>query len=122
MLQDIQANNKVEIAGEVFSDFSFNHEVYGEAFYSFTLKVPRLSDASDFIQVTASERLLCGMNIAIGNIIYITGQYRSYNNYSPEGNKLILTVFAKDILPLTELNEKSVNTIFLNVFVLKEQI
>ncbi len=122
MLQDLGTNNKVEVAGTVTSEMTFNHEVYGESFFSFMLKVPRLSDVSDYIMVTASERLLMGQEYKIGSLLYITGQYRSYNNFAPEGNKLILTVFAKDILPLTELSEKSVNNIYLNGFVCKEPV
>ena len=43
-----------------------------------------------------------------GNKLLIKGQFRSYNSYENEKNRLILTVFAKDIMELQE-NEDEEN-------------
>ena len=120
MLQNIQTSNKVEVIGEIESEFSFSHEVYGEIFYYFTLKIPRLSEMSDYIVITTSERLLNNNDFKIGSKVYITGQFRSYNNYTNSGNKLILTIFAKDIVKVE--NEQFLNQIILNGFVCKAPI
>ena len=90
-------NNHLVLVGKVTSEKRFSHEIYGEKFYIFDLSVPRLSGNADIIPVTISERLLTNQDITIGNKIEIDGQFRSYNSYEQEKNKLILTVFAKDV-------------------------
>ena len=83
-----------------------SHEIYGEKFYIFDMEVPRLSDTTDIIPVTASERILTDDLLGIGNKLIVKGQFRSYNSYENEKNKLILTVFAKDIIPEESLEEE----------------
>ena len=116
-------NNLIKLIGTVVSDKVFSHEVYGEGFYSFDLEVPRLSENSDIIPVTVSERLLAGFDFRIGQQVVIDGQFRSYNNYENEKNKLVLTVFVKEIRLQTEddANENS-NEIVLNGFICKKPI
>ena len=90
-------NNHLILMGKVTSEKRFSHEIYGESFYIFDMEVPRLSNTSDIIPVTVSERLISDEKLVIGVNILIKGQFRSYNSYENEKNKLILTVFAKDI-------------------------
>lgn len=90
-------NNHLILMGKVTSEKRFSHEIYGECFYIFDIEVPRLSDTSDIIPVTISERLIVDEKMEIGSMVLIKGQFRSYNSYENEKNKLILTVFAKDI-------------------------
>lgn len=99
-------NNHLLLVGKVTSDKRFSHEIYGEKFYIFDMEVPRLSDTTDIIQVTASERILTDDLLGIGNKLIVKGQFRSYNSYENEKNKLILTVFAKDIIPEESLEEE----------------
>ena len=40
-------NNQVIVAGEIASDFTFSHEIFGEGFYMVDLVVARLSDTYD---------------------------------------------------------------------------
>ena len=91
-------NNHLVLMGKVTSEKRFSHEIYGESFYIFDLEVPRLSDTTDIIPVTISERLIDNEKMEIGRKLIIKGQFRSYNSYENEKNKLILTVFAKDII------------------------
>ena len=91
-------NNHLILVGKVTSEKRFSHEIYGEKFYIFDMEVPRLSDTTDIIPITASERIISDELIAIGNKLIIKGQFRSYNSYENERNKLILTVFAKDVI------------------------
>jgi single-stranded DNA-binding protein len=119
-LRNQRINNNAEIAGGINGEFLYSHEAHGELFYNFQLSVPRLSGNSDSIVVTASERLLRSGGYKPGDNVYITGQFRSYNNYSPHGNKLILTVFAKEMELIGA--ESRVNAVTLNGYVCKTPV
>ena len=99
-------NNQLVLVGEVTSEKKLSHEVYGERFYIFNLEVPRLSETKDTIPVTISERLITEDNLSLGAKIVIEGQFRSYNSYENEKNRLILTVFAKDIILQSNLEDE----------------
>jgi len=119
-------NNHLTLIGKVTSDKTFSHETYGEKFYSFDLEVIRLSENSDIIPITISERLLPEVNLAIGTKLAIDGQFRSYNNYENEKNRLILTVFAKDVVEVKDETEeqdpKASNEIILIGYLCKKPI
>jgi single-stranded DNA-binding protein len=121
MVGNIIDNNMVTISGKIISEAEFSHEVYGEGFYSFMLEVPRLSDSTDKICITISERLTSKENLEIGRYVEIEGQFRSYNNYNnTSGNRLILTVFAREINFLEDEKKiKNPNQIYLNGFICK---
>ena len=106
MVTNLLENNHLVLVGKVTSDKTYSHEIYGEKFYIFDLKVPRLSSAVDIIPITVSERLLTDLNLEIGTKLSIEGQFRSYNSYQNERNKLILTVFAKDIVEIKDEPKK----------------
>ncbi len=91
------------LVGKITSDKRFSHEIYGESFYIFDLEVPRLSGNADIIPITVSERLVMNEELGIGKKILVEGQFRSYNSYENERNRLVLTVFAKEIKFLQEL-------------------
>ncbi len=123
MVGNIIENNMATISGKVVSNVEFSHEVYGEGFYYFMLDVPRLSDSSDKIPVTISERLASRDKLEIGTVIEVEGQFRSYNSYNNEGNRLLLTVFARDITFLEDEKKiKNPNQIYLNGFICKKPI
>lgn len=123
MVGNIIDNNMATISGKVITNVEFSHEVYGEGFYYFMLEVPRLSESSDKIPVTISERLTNKDKLEIGTIIEVEGQFRSYNSYNNEGNRLLLTVFARDITFLDdEKTIKNPNQIYLNGFICKRPI
>ena len=90
-------NNHITLVGKVTSEKRFSHEIYGEKFYIFDLNIPRLSGNADNIPITISERLLTDAGLPINSKISVHGQFRSYNSYQGEKNRLILTVFAKEI-------------------------
>jgi hypothetical protein len=98
-------NNSVILVGKVTDEKRFSHEIYGEKFYTFDLSVPRLSGNADVIPVTISERLFKEDELVIGKNLKVDGQFRSYNSFVGEKNKLILTVFAKDIEMLNDEDE-----------------
>ncbi len=100
-------NNHLVLVGKITSEKKFSHEIYGESFYIFDLEVPRLSETFDVIPITISERLIDDEELKIGKRIVVKGQFRSYNSYENERNKLILTVFAKDIIFEEEIDKIS---------------
>ncbi len=116
------SNNRAELIGTVESEPTFSHEIYAEAFYLFILDVPRLSGVSDHIRIIASERLLSDFNISKGDTVFVEGQFRSYNAMENGANRLILSVFARDIKYADDIGTKNPNTLFLNGFVCKEPV
>lgn len=118
---NLQENNEVRVAGTVKEEPEYSHELFGEKFYTLKMDVKRLSDVSDEVFITVSERLCNIEELTEGAFIYVKGQFRSYNNYYSDDRKLILTVFAKE-LHIIE-NEKEIdnpNFIYLNGFICKE--
>ena len=102
-------NNYLTLVGKVTGEKRFSHEIYGESFYVFNLSIPRLSGNSDIIPITVSERLIKEDTLVEGKKLLVKGQFRSYNSYENEKNRLILTVFAKDIIKVEENNEEEEN-------------
>ena len=101
-------NNYLTLVGKVTGEKKFSHEIYGERFYLFNLSIPRLSGNEDIIPITVSERLIKEDTLQEGKKLLVKGQFRSYNSYENEKNRLILTVFAKDMMEVeeTENNEE----------------
>lgn len=123
MVGNIMENNEVTISGKVVSNLEFSHEVYGEGFYRFMLEVSRLSDSADIIPVTISERLMSERRLEVGDVVEIEGQFRSYNSYNNTGNKLVLTVFTREVKYLDdEKSIKNPNQIYLNGYICKKPI
>ena len=106
-----EKNNQVVLRGICQGSPKYSHSVMGEGFYEFTLAVARLSAEVDYLPVTISERLLTIKDLEIGNKLEIDGQFRSYNAYDQEKNRLILTVFAKDIQFLENQEEANTETV-----------
>lgn len=115
-------NNRVQLCGTVDSEPEYSHEVYEECFYSFMLDTPRLSETSDKIRITVSEKFLVGGGFSVGDKVYIEGQFRSYNNFSSIGNRLILTVFVKNIEVVGKGDEENINSIYLNGYICKQPV
>ena len=116
-------NNQVTIMGEITSGFNFSHELFGEKFYFVDVKVQRLSESFDVIPVMVSERLLSVNEDYRGNLICVSGQFRSYNRHEECKNRLVLSVFAGEIEFVEEIEECSeTNQIYLDGYICKEPI
>jgi hypothetical protein len=123
MTDKVFDNNQVSIAGEVVSDFTFSHDVFGEGFYVLEVVVSRLSNSYDMIPVMVSERLIDVKQDYKGKFVEVIGQFRSYNRHEESKNKLVLSVFAREIKMVDELSENAKpNHIFLDGFVCKPPI
>ncbi len=123
MTDKVIENNQVVIMGEIVSDFVFSHEIFGEGFYMVDVNVPRLSDSSDIIPLMVSERLIDVGEDYKGLNIMVQGQFRSYNRHEERKNRLVLSVFAREIEFVDETPESSkTNQIYLDGYICKEPI
>ena len=123
MADKIFENNQVSIVGTVVSDFQYSHEVYGEGFYMVDVRVERLSDSIDIIPLMVSERLLDVNGDYKGMYIMVNGQFRSYNRHEERKNKLVLSVFAREIDFVDEIGENTKsNQIYLDGYICKEPV
>ena len=102
-------NNYLTLVGKVTGEKRFSHEIYGEKFYVFDLEIPRLSGNADIIPITVSERIATDEMLTEGKNLLVKGQFRSYNSYDTQKNRLILTVFAKDVIEVEEKPEDEDN-------------
>lgn len=123
MTDKVFDNNQVSVAGEVIGEFTFSHEVFGEGFYLLDVLVSRLSNSSDVIPVMVSERLIDVKTDYRGKFVEVSGQFRSYNRHEDSKNRLVLSVFAREITITDEESEDSKpNYIFLDGFVCKPPV
>ncbi len=123
MTDKVFDNNQVTIAGEIMGGFTFSHDVFGEGFYVMEISVGRLSESSDIIPIMVSERLVDVKRDYTGMHAVINGQFRSYNRHEESRNRLVLSVFAREIEIFEEQTEEvRPNYIFLDGFVCKPPI
>ncbi len=115
-----EKNNKVYFMGEIVSEAKFSHEVYGEGFYEFFVKVMRLSGQADILPVTISERLIQGNDFKIGSTICALGQFRSYNKLEGGRSRLMLTVFVRELVETAPT--KNPNSIVLSGYICKPPV
>ena len=114
MTDKVIENNQAAVMGKIISGFTFSHEIFGEGFYMMDVEVARLSESYDIIPVMVSERLIDVDANYEGEYVSIYGQFRSYNRHEERRNKLILSVFAREITFVDELEESArTNQIYL---------
>ena len=123
MAEKMIENNKVSVIGEIVSGFTFSHEVFGEGFYVVDVAVSRLSEQADIIPLMISERLIHVQEDYRGCTVEAIGQFRSYNRHEEKKNRLVLSVFVREMEFVDEIpeGEKS-NQIFLDGYICKEPI
>ena len=126
MLDKVIENNRVCIIGGIVSEFTFSHEVFGEGFYIANVSVNRLSDMVDVIPLMISERLIDVTKDYRGMKIEVAGQFRSYNRHEGTKNKLVLSIFVRELRFLEEdempEEQSKSNQIFLDGYVCKPPI
>ena len=89
--------NDVLLEGIPLSLPELSHENHGTRFYRFLLEIPRLSGTPDVLPILLPEAMRSRITEDIP--LRICGQLRSFNNRSGIGNKLVLTVYGKEVLP-----------------------
>ena len=110
-------SNEITLVGAISSDFTYDHEIYGEKYFKMTLSVNRDSGNIDNIPVIVSERLINIEDYKINDYIVVRGQYRSYNLRENSKTRLVLFVFAQNIEPLNYAD--NYNDIFLEGYISK---
>jgi single-stranded DNA-binding protein len=116
-------NNIAKLTGCIDSIPVFSHEVYGEGFYVFIVRTRRLSNSSDLIPVTVSDRLVDIKELQKGRFVSLEGQFRSYNSVLGEGQvKLTLTLFVQEITFPVSIPETDVDTVEMNGFICKPPV
>ena len=115
MSEKMIENNRVSVIGEIVSNFTFSHEVFGEGFYMVELSVNRLSQQADRIPLMISERLIDVQADYRGCTVEAIGQFRSYNRHEGVKNRLMLSVFVREIHFMEEFTDYTkTNQIFLD--------
>ena len=122
MAEKMIENNRVSVIGEIVSGFTFSHEVFGEGFYMVDVAVNRLSDQADIIPLMVSERLLDVGRDYSGSTMEAIGQFRSYNRHEEKKNRLILSVFVRELGFVEEEDAQKTNQIFLDGYICKPPI
>ena len=113
--------NIVYLRGEIDSNMEFSHEIFGEKFFNTKIKINRLSESYDTLPLTVSERLLQEIDMDNNNKVNVVGQLRSYNKNIDNKNRLVLTVFVREINESEDEN-KDPNSIFLDGYICKEPV
>lgn len=121
MINIKEDTNVVNMLGEITEELKLSHEIFGEKFYATKIKIRRLSDSQDILPITVSERLIVDLDMKVGKTVEVSGQLRSYNKVVDGRNKLILTIFARELVFVEEEN-KDPNSIFLDGYVCKNPI
>ena len=123
MTDKVIENNQVVIMGKVIGDFTFSHEIFGEGFYMLDVEVARLSESCDIIPLMISERLIDVEEDYKGAYVCVSGQFRSYNRHEEKKNRLVLSVFAREVEFLEEEVENAkTNQIFLDGYICKAPV
>ena len=123
MADKVLDNNQVTIVGVVDSEFVYSHEVFGEGFYVVDVVVQRLSNMVDRIPLMISERLIDVTQNYIGRTLEAHGQFRSYNKHEEGRNRLVLSVFVREVEVLDEEPENvKPNSIFLDGYICKQPV
>ncbi len=100
--------NSITLRGSLQALPVFSHENHGRKFYRFILEVPRLSGAIDLLPVVAQSHIVERIDPTAGSMLTVTGQIRSHNMRSDGTRRLLIFVFASDIVaedgePLNEV-------------------
>lgn len=85
--------------------------------------VKRLSNSEDRIPLTISERLIDVNQDYTGEFIKVSGQFRSYNRHEEQKNRLVLSVFVRELEFVDEeLDGAKTNHILLEGYICKKPI
>ena len=99
-------NNSVVLAGTLGGRPEYSHAGKDENYYVFPLEVERLSGTIDTLNILLGEELLRETEIKTGDKVYVSGEVRSYNNKSGVGNKLVISVLARDVF-ITDCDDEN---------------
>lgn len=117
--QDI---NEVILQGNVLEEPHISHCVKDEAFFALPLGVVRRSGMVDQIPVVLPARMVSQNDYCVGDALRIHGQVRTYSRMQGEARKLLVTVFARDILCQNPCEGEGQNHVVLEGFLCKPPV
>ena len=91
-------DNQITLRGSLLALPWLSHENHGKKFYRFTLEVPRLSGTVDLLPIVAEESILNSMDLSGGEMLTVSGQIRSHNVRNDGIRRLLIFVFATNIV------------------------
>ncbi len=89
--------NTTRLCGYAEDKAQFSHISRNRRYFTFPLRVARLSGAEDVINIVCDEEKLSALEPDSSTMLRVTGELRSYNNKSGVGNKLFIFVYANEI-------------------------
>ncbi len=115
-------NNKGKIKGILLEKAEAQYKIEDESFYEGKLVIERLSDASDILPFTISEKLVKAYNLSLegGDKVCFVGELRSYNKMIDGKSRLILSFFVKEVLESE--NDEYLNELSLVGYICKEPV
>lgn len=119
-MDKIIETNIVNVSGIITSEFKFDHEVFGEKFYTSDIDIRRASGTIDRIKLMASERLLDPNTDYLWKAVRVSGRFKSYNKKTETGSRVFLHVFANelDLILIDQCYDE--NKIFLDGYICKK--
>ena len=107
-MDEVFVNNRAELCGIVTAAPRYSHESRGIRFYTFPLETRRLSGTADTLNIVVRESQLPGDELLLSGPVCVTGELRSFNNKSGVGNRLVLTIFARELTRCTGGDENHI--------------
>ena len=98
-MDEVFAANRAELCGIVTAAPRYSHESRGIRFYTFPLQTRRLSGTADTVNIVLRQDMLPGEELSLAGPVRVAGELRSFNNKSGVGNRLVLTIYAREIGP-----------------------
>jgi len=106
-LEEKRLNNEAVLTGTLAGRPTLSHISREEAYVLFPLEIRRLSGAFDRINIMARQTLLEQLVLEERTKITVSGELRSFNNKTGTGSRLVITVFAQEIL-LTDEDDQNI--------------
>ena len=98
-MDEVFAANRAELCGTAAALPRYSHESRGIRFYTFPLTTCRLSGTPDTVNIVLRESMLPDYDMTEAGPLRVAGELRSFNNKSGVGNRLVLTVLARELGP-----------------------
>ncbi|MCC8357564.1 MAG: single-stranded DNA-binding protein [Oscillospiraceae bacterium] len=98
-MDEVYVTNRAELCGRALALPEYSHESRGIRFFTFPLETRRLSGTADTLNIVVRQSMLPEDAPFPAGQIRITGELRSFNNKSGSGNRLVLTILAREIRP-----------------------
>ncbi|MCD7844525.1 MAG: single-stranded DNA-binding protein [Oscillospiraceae bacterium] len=98
-MEDVYVTNRAELCGRALAHPEYSHESRGIRFFTFPLEIHRLSGTADTLNIVVRQSMLPEDGMLQTNRLRIGGELRSFNNKSGSGNRLVLTILAREIEP-----------------------